>query len=117
MTMHPDGASQKSYLFTNSYFPTSFFYARPIPGHPSKVVGIATGHHDNSRTGRMLIVDPQLGEHEAYGVVHEVPGYGKKVEAVVRDRLADGIWRRSLSHFHWHKVVVIKGEGSIFWYR
>jgi len=114
MSMNPDGMSQKSYLFTNSYFPTSFFYARPIPGHPSMVVGIATGHHGNSRTGRMLLVDPQLGEHEADGVVQEVPGYGKKVKAIVRDRLADGIWPQMTQPFPLAETGTHKGAGKYF---
>ena len=114
MTMHPDGTSQKSYLFTNSYFPTSFFYARPIPGHPSRVVGIATGHHGNSRTGRLLIVDPQLGEHEADGVVQEIPGFGKKVEAVVRDRLADGIWPQMTQPYPLAVSGTNQGAGKYF---
>jgi len=114
MTMHPDGTSQKSYLFTNSYFPTAFFYARPIPGHPSMVVGIATGHHGNARTGRMLIVDPHLGEHEADGVVQEVPGYGKKVDAIVRDRLADGIWPQMTQPYPVAQGDTNKGAGKYF---
>lgn len=114
MSMLPDGMSQKSYLFTNSYFPTSFFYARPIPGYASMVVGIATGHHGNSRTGRMLLVDPQLGEHEADGVVQEVPGFGKKVEAVVRDRLADGIWPQMTQPFPIAESGTHKGAGKYF---
>ena len=56
--MNPDGTSQMEYVSSNSYFPNSFFYARPIPGHPTQVVGIATGHHGNIRTGRLLILDP-----------------------------------------------------------
>ncbi|MBT8036352.1 MAG: SUMF1/EgtB/PvdO family nonheme iron enzyme [Verrucomicrobiae bacterium] len=114
MTMHPDGTRQKSYLFSNSYFPASFFYARPIPGDPTKVVGIATGHHGNSRTGRMLIVDPQLGTHEADGVVQEIPGYGKKVQAIVRDRLADGIWPQITQPFPVAQSGSHKGAGKYF---
>ena len=44
-TMNPDGTTQTSFYGSNSYFPTSFFNARPIPGKPSCIVGIATGHH------------------------------------------------------------------------
>lgn len=114
MTMHPDGTRQKSYLFSNSYFPASFFHARPIPGDPSKVVGIATGHHGNSRTGRMLVVDPQLSTHEADGVVQEIPGYGKKVEPIVRDRLADGIWPQLTQPFPLAQTGSHKGAGKYF---
>ncbi len=94
--MNPDGTGQMAYMSSNSYFPNSFFYARPVPGHASKVVGIATGHHGNARTGRLLILDPALGQKEADGVVQEIPGYGKPVEAIIRDPLANGFWPQFL---------------------
>ena len=94
--MHPDGTGQMEYYGTNSFFPNSFFHARPIPGHPTKVVGIATGHHGVARAGRLLIVDPALGHVEAQGVVQEIPGRGKKVEPSIRDELVDGAWPQFL---------------------
>ena len=94
--MNPDGTGQMEYYGSNSFFTNSFFYARPIPGHPTKVVGIATGHHGQARMGRMLILDPALGRHEADGVVQEMPGHGKKVPMVIKDNLADGIFPRFL---------------------
>jgi formylglycine-generating enzyme required for sulfatase activity len=114
MTMNPDGTNQKSYLFSNSYFPAAFFYARPIPGDPGTVVGIASGHHGYARTGRMLLVDPRIGEHEADGVVQEIPGYGKKVEADVRDRLVDGIWPHLTHPFPLAESGTNKGAGKYF---
>ena len=94
--MNPDGTGQTEYQSSGSYFPNSFFYARPIPGHPTKVVGIATGHHGNARVGRLLIMDPAQGRREAEGVVQEIPGHGKTVAALVRDPLADGVWPQFL---------------------
>ena len=98
-TMNPDGTTQSAFYGSNSYFPTSFFNARPIPGRPSAVVGIASGHHSVSRSGRMLIIDTNKGRHEADGVVAEIPYAGRKVEAVVRDRLPDGIWPQFLQPY------------------
>ena len=94
--MHPDGTGQAEYFGSNSYFVNSFFYARPVPGHPRKVVGIATGHHGNARSGRLLVVDPGLGRREAEPVVQEIPGRGKRVESIIRDNLADGVWPQFL---------------------
>ena len=91
-TMNPDGTSQLAHYGSNSYFPTAFFGARPIPGHSSAVVGVATGHHSVSRAGRLLIIDPTKGRHEADGVVGEIPHRGRKVEPIIRDRLPDGVW-------------------------
>ncbi len=94
--MNPDGTAQMEYFGSNSFFVNSFFYARPIPGHPTKVAGIATGHHGVARSGRLLIVDPARGRREAEGVVQEIPGYGKPVEPVIRDNLADDAWPQFL---------------------
>ena len=94
--MNPDGTDQREFYGSGSYFPASFFYARPVPDHPRMVIGVATGHHGNHRSGRLLLIDPALGRHEATGVVQEIPGYGKTVEPIVRDRLADDVWPQFL---------------------
>lgn len=98
-SMNPDGTGQMAYYGSNSYFPNSFFDARPIPGHPTMVVGIASGHHGVRRSGRLLLVDPAQGRHEAEGVVQEIPGYGRRVEALIRDQLVDGVWPQFLHPF------------------
>jgi len=98
-TMNPDGTSQRAYYGSNSYFPTAFFNARPVPGHNSAIVGTATGHHSIARCGRLLVIDPKVGEREAEGVVAEIPHYGIKVEADVRDRLPDGIFPQFLQPY------------------
>ncbi|NUQ63038.1 MAG: SUMF1/EgtB/PvdO family nonheme iron enzyme [Pirellulales bacterium] len=116
--MNPDGTAQMEYLSSNSYFPNSFFYARPVPGDPTKVVGIATGHHGNARTGRLLVVDPAKGRHEASGVVREIPGYGKPVEAIIRDQLADGVWPQFLHPYPLSEkyfLVAAKPSPSALW--
>lgn len=97
--MNPDGTGQAEFLSGSSYFPNSFFYARPIPDHPTMVVGIATGHHGNARSGRLLIMDPARGREESEGVVREIPGRGKEVKPIIRDNLADGVWPQFLHPF------------------
>jgi formylglycine-generating enzyme required for sulfatase activity len=94
--MNPDGTGQMEYYGSNSFFTNSFFYARPVPDHPTKVVGVATGHHGMARSGRLLILDPALGRREADGVVQEIPGWGKQVQPVIKDNLADGVWPQFL---------------------
>jgi len=98
-SMNPDGTAQMAYYGSNSYFPNSFFDARPIPGHPTMVVGVVSGHHGVRRSGRLLLVDPARGRREAEGVVQEIPGRGQTVEAVIRDRLVDGVWPQFLHPF------------------
>jgi formylglycine-generating enzyme required for sulfatase activity len=87
MTMNPDGTNQREYYGSNSYWPNAVFYARPIPGHNSKVAGIVTGHHGIHRAGELTIFDPALGRTEAQGAVQQIPGYGEKVEAKITDGL------------------------------
>ena len=90
-SMFPDGTGQAEYYGSNSYWPNAIFYARPIPGHPTKVAGIVTGHHVG-RVGELVIFDPAQGRHEAEGVVQRIPGYGKKVEPLIEDKLTEHSW-------------------------
>lgn len=94
--MNPDGTGQVAFYGSNSYWPNSVFYARPIPGHPTKVVGIVTGHHGLARMGELVLFDNALGQTEAEGVVQRIPGFGKKVSRLVKDHLADDSWPRFL---------------------
>jgi len=95
-TMNPDGTSQSAYLGSGSYWPNSFFYARPVPGHPTKVVSVIGGHHDHPRMGELVIFDPQQGRHEGQPAVQRIPGYGKKVEPLIRDGLTKDSWPKFL---------------------
>ncbi|HOC69419.1 MAG TPA: SUMF1/EgtB/PvdO family nonheme iron enzyme [Candidatus Hydrogenedentes bacterium] len=90
--MNPDGTDQREYWGSGVYFPNSFFYARPLPGKTGRVVGIASGHHGTQRSGRLLLVEPDDGRGEGDGVLQEIPGWGKPVTPIIRDRLVDGVW-------------------------
>nr|MCU0979268.1 SUMF1/EgtB/PvdO family nonheme iron enzyme [Pirellulaceae bacterium] len=94
--MNPDGTGQMEYLGSNSYWPNSFFYARPIPGHATKVISVIGGHHDHPRMGELVLFDPALGRHEATGAVQRIPGYGKPVESIIRDGLTSSSWPKFL---------------------
>lgn len=94
-TMNPDGTGQAEYYKSNSYWPNAIFYARPVPGHPTKVAGIVTGHHVG-RVGELVVFDPAQGHHEADGVVQRIPGRGKKVEPVIEDKLTEHSWPKFL---------------------
>ena len=94
--MNPDGTQQMEYYGSNSYWPNSIFYARPIPDHPTQVVGIVGGHHDSPRMGELVIFDPALGRFEADGVVQRIPGFGKKVEPIIADGLTQDSWPKFL---------------------
>jgi len=94
--MNPDGTGQMEYYHSNSYWPNSTFYARPIPGHPTEVVAVISGHHGVPRMGELVLLDPARGRHEADGAVQRIPGYGKPVPPKIADGLVDGSWPKFL---------------------
>jgi len=94
--MNPDGTGQMEFLGSNSYWPNSFFYARPIPGDPSRVIAVIGGHHDNPRQGELVLFDPERGRREAEPAVQRIPGFGRKVERVIKDGLTLASWPKFL---------------------
>jgi len=94
--MNPDGTNQMEYYGSNSPWPNSIFYARPLPNHPTAVVAVISGHHGVPRMGELLIFDPARGRHQADGAVQRIPGYGKKVEPVIGDAIVNGSWPKFL---------------------
>ncbi|MGB0370443.1 MAG: SUMF1/EgtB/PvdO family nonheme iron enzyme [Opitutales bacterium] len=114
MVMNPDGSGQKSIAFSNSYFPASFFYARPIPGHPSQIVGTISGHHGPMRVGRMIVIDPAVHTQNEKAVVRELPGYNKKVKRVVKDPLMHDVMPQILHPFPLAQEGTHAGAGEFF---
>ncbi|HUS91822.1 MAG TPA: SUMF1/EgtB/PvdO family nonheme iron enzyme [Phycisphaerae bacterium] len=116
--MNPDGTAQMEYWGSGSYFPTAYVWARPVPNHPSMVAGIVSGHHAKSETGRLLLIDPDLGRKyplryhppektwgpekgpvnihpevlpaRVTGCVQEIPGWGRDVVGNVYDGQGGG---------------------------
>jgi formylglycine-generating enzyme required for sulfatase activity len=97
--MNPDGSNQMEEYGSNSFWPNSLFYARPVPGHPSKLTAIVSGHHGVPRMGELMVLDPARGRHEASGVVQRVPGFGKRVDPIIRDQLVETTSPRFLHPF------------------
>ena len=95
-TMNPDGSAQREHYGSNSYWPNSVFYAKPIPDDPRRFAGIVTGHHGVPRMGELVVFDPSQGRFEAEGVVQRIPGRGQKVEPIIRDNLVDDSWPKFL---------------------
>lgn len=90
MHMNPDGTNQKEFYGSNSYWPNSMFYARPVPGSSNIFIAIISGHHGIARAGELILFDNNKGRHEASGVVQRIPGAGKEVKPVIKDRLVNG---------------------------
>ena len=95
-TMNPDGTGQQSIYGSNSYWPNSMFYTRQVPGAPSKLITIVSGHHGVKRAGELILLDLAKGRHEADGVVQRIPGRGQKVLPVIADQLVEKSWPRFL---------------------
>ncbi|MEE8450557.1 MAG: SUMF1/EgtB/PvdO family nonheme iron enzyme [Thermoguttaceae bacterium] len=116
--MNPDGTGQMEYWGSGSHFPTAYVWARPIPNHATMTVGIVSGHHAKSETGRLLLLNPALGRKyplrykpeekiwgpegetinlhpevfpaEVTGCVQEIPGWGRDVVGNVYDGQGGG---------------------------
>ncbi|HDP33976.1 MAG TPA: hypothetical protein ENN29_02580, partial [Candidatus Hydrogenedentes bacterium] len=94
--MNPDGTEQMEFYGSNSYWPNSMFYARPIPGSATRFAAIVGGHHGVPRMGELVVFDATKGRREADGVVQRIPGRGQPVTPVLRDNLVDESWPRFL---------------------
>jgi len=95
-TMNPDGTDQRAYYGSNSWWPTSLFFAKSVPGHPTTFVAIASGHHGPKREGQLILFDVAQGRTEGEGVVQAIPGYGKPFEPVVTDQYYGRQWPKFL---------------------
>jgi formylglycine-generating enzyme required for sulfatase activity len=73
MTMNPDGTNQREFYGSNSYWPAAFFYATPLPGAATKVIGVSGGHHGDARQGELYILDAGKSRREDEGVVCQIP--------------------------------------------
>ena len=116
--MNPDGTEQTEYYGSNSYWPNSFFYTRPIPGHATKVVSVIGGHHDHPRMGELVIFDPALSRREASGAVQRIPGHAEKVEPIIRDGLTQTSWPKFLHPYplgEKHFLVSCKPTPDALW--
>ena len=104
-SMNPDGTEQMEFYGSNSYWPNSLFYARPIPGRPSMFAAIVGGHHGVPRMGELVLFDLARGRRESSGAVQRIPGHGVKVEltsdpkyesSLIMDTLVEDSWPKFL---------------------
>ncbi len=92
MTMNPDGTEQRALYGSGYMFPNSVFDMESIPNHSSAFVGIVSGHHGVSRSGRLMLFDPKKSRKGAAGMLQEIPYRGEEIEEVLKDRLVDDVW-------------------------
>lgn len=94
-TMNPDGTNQREFYGSGGYWPNAIFYARPIPDHPTKFIGIVTGHHVG-RVGELILFDAAKGRNSTHGVIQRIPESGKTVEPLIQDKLTLNSWPKFL---------------------
>jgi formylglycine-generating enzyme required for sulfatase activity len=97
--MNPDGTEQMEFYGSNSYWPASLFFAKPLPGQPTKFVAVVGGHHELPRMGDLVIFDTAKGRFEAEGAVQKIPGRGRKVEPINVDLPIAQTWPKFLHPF------------------
>ena len=106
-TCNPDGTNQKAYCLSNSYWPNSLFGLRAMPGHASRIIGTATGHHGLSRMGKLVIVDPARGDQETDAAVQAIPGRGQPVRNVMTDHLYRSDYPKALTPWPLNDTYVL----------
>ena len=116
-TCNPDGTNQRAFYGSNSFWPNSMFYARPISGKPTQFVAVLTGHHGLRRMGQLCLFDVTKGTEEGEGAIQLMPGYGKPVDPIVRDQLYNGTWPMNLHPYPLDDTTFLvarknKGEGN-----
>ncbi|MDR1483406.1 MAG: SUMF1/EgtB/PvdO family nonheme iron enzyme [Planctomycetaceae bacterium] len=87
--MNPDGTNQVEFYGSNSFWPNSMFYAKPVPDSSTKFAAVISGHHGTSRAGELVLFDVTKGRQEADGAIQKIPGYGKPVKPVIGDNIVD----------------------------
>jgi formylglycine-generating enzyme required for sulfatase activity len=92
MTMNPDGTKQRAVYGSNSWYPNSLFFPRPIPGADNRLLCILSGYHGVHRMGQLVIVEPSVGWEEDSGIVQRISGKGDPITPKVRDALVNGDW-------------------------
>ena len=96
MVMNPDGTGQRALYGSNSYWPNSLYFPRGIPGAPNKIVAVVSGYHGVPRMGELVLLDLTKGTRRADGVVQRIPGRGKTIEPIIRDKLVEKSWPKFL---------------------
>ncbi len=112
--MNPDGSEQMEFYGSNSYWPNVMYWPRPIPGRPTQIVCIVSGHHGVARQGEMVILDPARGRHEADGVVQRIGDRGRTVEPVIKDGLVREVWPRFVTPCPLAEPGTHRGAGRYF---
>jgi len=96
MVMNPDGTGQRAVYGSNSWYPNSLYFPRPLPAECGKLVCILSGYHGVHRMGRLVLVDTDRGFYGADGLITRISGRGEPITPAIRDNLVDKDWPKFL---------------------
>jgi formylglycine-generating enzyme required for sulfatase activity len=99
MVMNPDGTGQRAVYGSNSWYPNSLYFARPLPGETPRLVSVLSGYHGVHKMGQLVVVDPGRGWQEATGLVQRLSGRGDPVRPQISDILVNNDWPKFLQPF------------------
>ncbi len=99
MSMNPDGTEQKALFGSGMTFPNTSFDVQPLPDHPSRFVGIVSGHHGVARAGRLFMYDPAISRNTTDALIHEFPYKDRELEVIVKDQLVTGVYPQFIKPF------------------
>lgn len=92
MVMNPDGTGQRDVYGSNTWFPNSLFFFRPLPDTSNQLVSILSGYHGVPRMGWLVTLDTSQGWHGVEGLTHRISGIGAPIKPVIKDRAVDNDW-------------------------
>ncbi len=96
MVMNPDGTGQRAIYGSNSWYPNSLYFPRPLPGQPGQLVCILSGYHGVPRMGQLVLVDTRRGWFGSDGLSRRISGRGQTINPITRDNLVDQDWPKFL---------------------
>lgn len=101
MQMNPDGTGQTALYGSNSYWPNTMFFAKPLPGSSSKFVAIVSGHHGTRRAGELFLFDAAKGQQETNGVLQRIaPALATpSTMGKIKDVLVNDSWPKFLQPY------------------
>ena len=92
MVMNPDGTGQRAVYGSNSWFPNSLYFPRPLPGSNHRLISILSGYHGVHKMGQLVLIDTSEGWYEEAGLVRRISGRDQAIEPRVADILVDKDW-------------------------
>lgn len=96
MVMNPDGTGQRSVYGSNTWFPNSLFFFRPLPETQNQLVSILSGYHGVPRMGWLVTLDTSRGWRGVEGITRRISGVAAPIKPVIKDAAVDSDWPKFL---------------------